>query len=397
MSRPVKSPTRKARSDGPHPFLRGSVWWARIPAKRPPAKQRSLGTSDRGRAKALCGMLRSFAQQQRWEVLAELAGGTLDLGEVFDRWSRDELSALQAERKAAANDPDLTTYLLGWVDRLTGEGHKTIGKYLVQLRTLMPEGEPFPRSRFRRAEIRTWLDRQRPKTRNRYRAAASSFAEYLLELEVLEVNPVRLVRAAPASAPRVRFLSVPEGAATLDALPEPHSALHALLLATGADVGATLQVRMRDVDEAKGEILIRGTKTHDRERTRRLLHPWAAERFWRYYRGRAKIGAALLFDLWDESDPRGLAKAKDRTLHALQAALSAVKVGDYATKDHRHTFAVHALKDGYSYGVVAYQLGHADTTLVHRVYGKYVPEAADYTRRTAVTALEPMRPASGAG
>ena len=388
--------TRKPRGEGPHPFLRGATWWARIPAKRPPAKQRSLGTTNKARAKALCGMLRTLAQQQRWDVLAELAEGTLDLAETFDRLSRDELVAMQAERKAAANDCDLTQYIKPWQERLRSEGHKTIDTYVRQLRTLMPEGAPFLRSRFRRSEIRVWLDTQKPKTRNRYRAAASSFAQYLLELEVLDSNPVRLVKAAPAGAPRVRWLTIPEATAVLDALPEPHKALHALLMATGADVGAALYLRVRDVDMAKGEVLIRGTKTHDRERTRRLLHEWAAQRFWAYFRTRAKIGAALVFDLVIEGEPREKFRATDRTLTALQSAAAAVKVTDYTSKDHRHTFAVQALKDGYSYSVVAFQLGHADTTLVHRVYGKYVPEAADYTRRTTVE-TQPTSAATAAG
>jgi integrase len=208
---------------------------------------------------------------------------------------------------------------------------------------------------------------------------------------------VRLVKAAPAGAPRVRWLTIPEATAVLDALPEPYRALHALLMATGADVGAALYLRVRDVDLEKGEVLIRGTKSHDRERTRRLLHEWAASRFWAYFRTRPKFGAAMVFDIVKAGEPREKYRATDRALTALQSATAAVKVTDYTSKDHRHTFAVQALKDGYSYSVVSFQLGHADTTLVHRVYGKFVPDAADYTRRTTVQADTPASAATAAG
>jgi integrase len=46
--------------------------------------------------------------------------------------------------------------------------------------------------------------------------------------------------------------------------------------------------------------------------------------------------------------------------------------------DARHTYAVNALRAGYRPEVVAHQLGHRDTTLVWKVYGRYIPKAEDY-------------------
>lgn len=92
-------------------------------------------------------------------------------------------------------------------------------------------------------------------------------------------------------------------------------------------------------------------------------------------------------------------RAADRTLYQLKqaCALKDVSITDYSTRDHRHTYAVQALRDGYSYAVVARQLGHGTTALAHKVYGRHVPEAADYTRKTAVTSAPAKRRARGTG
>jgi integrase len=378
----TRKPQRNARASGPHPFQRGRTWWARIPAERPPAAQRSLETSDKKRAQAICAMLRYLADHQRWALLRDLSHRTVSLAALFEAFGRGELAQFEAARLAAANNPDLEPYVAQWHAALEKGGNKSAGKYHAQLRTLMPVGEVFTREEFRRKRVREWLDGVSAKSRNRYRAAASSFAQYLLELEVLDVNPVRLVAAAKESTPRVRWLTESEARAVLEVLPEPHRALHALLMASGADVGSALEVRMRDVDLEREEVLVRGTKTYNRERTRRLLHEWASGPFWRYVKARKAVPSARLFDLIDETSTRPTFDATTGTLAILRDALTAVKVEDYTTRDHRHTFAVHALKVGYTYAVVAHQLGHANTALVHKVYGKYVPEAADYTRRT---------------
>ena len=55
-------------------------------------------------------------------------------------------------------------------------------------------------------------------------------------------------------------------------------------------------------------------------------------------------------------------------------------------RDHRHTYAVRAVKAGTPIGVVARQLGHVNGVLVLKVYGQHVPDegARDKWERIAV-------------
>ncbi len=374
---------RQSRADGPHPFLRGKTWWARIPSKRPPAPQRSLGTPNRARAKAICGMLRSLAHLQRWDLLAGIADGTHELDQVFASWSAGRLAAYEAEHRAAANDPDLEPLVQPWHDHLAGEGHKTVGRYLEQLRTLIPEGAPFRRSQLTKAAVRAWLDSKKPRVRNRYRSAASMFVKHLIEHDIMQSNPVLMVTRAKVPDPRTRHLSPDEGIAVLDKLEGEMRALHALIIASGADVVSACLALRRHVDQAERSVFIDGTKYRTRSRTCYLLHDWAADVFLDYVKTRPADPNARLFTIYDDSKPRAAYEASRAVLLALRAALRACQIVDYTTRDHRHTHAVNALKLGYSYAAVAHNLGHANTALVHSTYGKFVPNKAEFTRRVA--------------
>ncbi|MBC8089611.1 MAG: hypothetical protein H7Z40_20300 [Phycisphaerae bacterium] len=112
-------------------------------------------------------MLRTFANDQQRDLLHSMSCGTLSMADVYQRWSNGDLKEFQAEREAAANDPDLEPYVERWNAILVNGGHKSADKYLSQLRTLITAGSPFLRSAFRRAAIRTWLDGRPAKSRNR--------------------------------------------------------------------------------------------------------------------------------------------------------------------------------------------------------------------------------------
>ena len=57
------------------------------------------------------------------------------------------------------------------------------------------------------------------------------------------------------------------------------------------------------------------------------------------------------------------------------AACLALEIEDYQLRDSRHTFAVRAIRAGASFETVAQQLGHADTSMAVRVYGRFKPTA----------------------
>jgi integrase len=57
-----------------------------------------------------------------------------------------------------------------------------------------------------------------------------------------------------------------------------------------------------------------------------------------------------------------------------RVACQSLEIVDYQLRDSRHTYAVRAIRSGASYEVVARQLGHADTAMVAKVYGRFKPD-----------------------
>jgi integrase len=57
-----------------------------------------------------------------------------------------------------------------------------------------------------------------------------------------------------------------------------------------------------------------------------------------------------------------------------RVACKELEIVDYQLRDSRHTYAVRAIRSGAPYEVVAEQLGHADTIMVARVYGRFKPD-----------------------
>jgi integrase len=324
-------------------------------------------------------MLGALAADGRWGLLADLGKGLIETADLFEPWRSNTLDAWLLTRSQATRDVDLQPLLDAWYRALASERPETAAKYRTQLRTLIPDGTPFRVTQFTKSALRVWLDDKPARSRNRYRAAASSFAAFLVERDVLEVNVARLVRAAKVVPPRMRYLDSAQAQALCAALPEgPHRALHALLLATGADLAGALRVRPEDTLLLRdNQIRLSGTKTYNRDRVRRLLAPWAVPYVQEFF------ATPRTFGLTADDSPDAIAKATGRIKTVLDRALATCGITDYSTKDHRHTFAVQALRDGYSYAVVAWQLGHANTALAHRTYGNHVVHDADYVRRVA--------------
>jgi integrase len=62
-------------------------------------------------------------------------------------------------------------------------------------------------------------------------------------------------------------------------------------------------------------------------------------------------------------------------------ALKALKLEpSYRLHDARHSYAVRQMKDGTDPQIIANNLGHRDTVMLWRVYGKYRPTAHDLAR-----------------
>ncbi len=355
------------------PFPRGRQYWARVPRLGAAPRQRALGTTDLDTAKRICAFLRLMRDRREGFLLDAIADGRAPIGAAYDAYMDVRLDTYIKELREGKDDVDLEPFVAKWVhemERVRKPNADSRRKYEMQVRTFVGTGTPFLRSQFTRKAVRDWLAGLSVGAPNRYRAALSSFTRFLVIEDVLPTNLVRDVPMVKEREPRLRYLSQDEAKALVDALPEPYRALHALMLATAMEVGAALKVRRGDLDFTANTAFARGTKRRHRTRTCTVYHRWMWA--WEIVRAHVKrsgaMGEAHLFAMC--TSPGALAALKD--------ALSPAGLSDYLTRDHRHTWAVQALRDGIALHTVSHQLGHINATMVLNVYGRFVPTAADF-------------------
>jgi integrase len=374
----------------PSPFLRGNSWWARIPRLAAPAVQRPLGVlgaTNRDVALEVCRFLAWCKGRRESFLLDAIAENKTTAGEAHTAYVENRLTTFIVELRDGVTDTDIEPYVMRWQKELTRRkkpNAETRAKYLRQVRTLLIEGTPFRRSAFTKQRIRDWLSSLEIEQPNRYRAALSSFAEYLVFEDVLPGNPVRLVPMAAESEPRTKHLSQLDAKKLIAAF-DPgmkYKALHALMLATGMEFGAARMVDPATITD--NSAFADGTKRAHRRRTVTIPERWQ----WAW-----EIARDEILNYGDGQRPLASISVY-QSARALARALKAAKLDEsYTQHDHRHTWAVQAIRDGIPLHVVAHQLGHRDATMVLKVYGRFVPTSADFRTRSATsTATEQMRP-----
>jgi integrase len=318
--------------------------------------------------------MRQLAGKREWALLDAVVNGESSAGELYDH-AREGAEGLALFR-ARLSDVDLNQYVddwQNWARRRASES--TVARYLVQLRTLIPKDQPFPRSQFTRRAINEALSKlpASGSTARRYHAAWSSFAKYLVEIEVIEANPLRSVTAPRNNPARELYLSLDDSKRLVEAPLEPYRAIAALREGAGVEISAVLKVRKRDVDERSRTVHVHGTKNAWRNRPV-FVEDWA----WPYIAAAAKgkLPDAPLF-----VEPDGHPVTYYRALAAHRAAVKALKLpAGYTMHDARHSFAVRCMKAGLDPQLIANNLGHRDATMVLRIYGKYRVSAADFRR-----------------
>jgi hypothetical protein len=148
----------------------------------------------------------------------------LALGELYDRWRMNDLDGLRVRLA----DVDLEPEVADWRAWLTDQVHPTTAdRYLAHVRTLLPAGQPYPRSAFTAPALAGWLANRRAlvakrkssakrsrrvedsparvlsgSSKRKYLAAVQSFARYLRELGMINHNPARELNHAAGRPPR---------------------------------------------------------------------------------------------------------------------------------------------------------------------------------------------------
>jgi integrase len=384
----------------PSPYRHGNLFWLRVRRSDRRQVKCSTGTSDRRTAVAIGHMVDDLGDRGEQDVLDAVTDRQLAL---LDVWAAYRTDRTVDSIKVTLDDVDLDPLVAEWSRALKAGGLASTEKYTAQVRRLIPEGKRFPRSQFRRKTISEHLAALTLKakqldgtvletpatgsTRNRHRAALRQFGRWLVEREVIEFNPVSDVRSAPENPARTVHYSPAELKALIDALDGPYQALEAIMACTGMEWGAIVRtvnpstgkektpgLRRRDVDVEAKTIHAKGGKNAWRNRTCTVTEM----AFWPIVEAYVKgfTPNALLFD--------GI--REEIALRHHHAAREAAKLPHSTLHDHRHSYAVNAIRRGMPDHLVAAQLGHRDSTLVQRVYGKFAPQQKDFAQYVSGTA-----------
>lgn len=361
--------------------------------------KRSTGTKDRVTARAIDRMIEVLGPEGKhaWDVLETVTSTPprWTLSELWRRWmavpsrvdetSGDPIEPSVDERikalRAQLQETDLAVLVDDFYKVLTGPAggiaEDTADHYVAAIRTLIPEGKPFYKSQLTPAALTTWLEKMEkvaPATVRKRGDGMRRFTKWLKGRGILEQDPMRDIKLPAAGAPRVLFLDTKDAKRLADAQPGQYRIYSALLAGTGIEVSVALQLRKRDVDERTREIRAAGTKTHARDRIVRVAE-WA----WPYVKEilKGKMPDAPLFD---EIPHRWAAQeAHQDAVDALLEKKFTIYRG-YTMRDHRHTWAVRAVRSGWPLEAVSRQLGHANTVLVAKVYGRFQPTQQERDR-----------------
>lgn len=351
-------------------------WKARV--RHPDRRSKVCGcdTTSREIARQMESWARQLYADRNLTVLDAILSGRVTLPRAFDQ--RHNLDALMVD----LSDVNVEPYVQRWfaAKSASRKGAGSADKYLTQVRTLIPAGKAFPRSRFTAQAVRAHLkalDVGEP-TRNRYKAALSSFAAFLVDEGVIERNPVRDVVGWPEGEGRIVYYERDQAKALIAALPQPFQAIEALMCGAGLEWQAVAALKARDVDLEAMQVTAHGGKTRWRNRRCRIVEPWTAPYIRPALEGKFPNQPVFDVSVW-------------QTLAAHKEAVKRLGLPATTLHDWRHTHAVLMLRSGHKPAVIAHQLGHRDTNLVWTRYGRFAVDDRDYEVTQPVTRVRAKR------
>jgi integrase len=320
-------------------YKRGGVWWQWDPVT---GKRKSTGYKDRKAA--------GLYHRRRQRLAADPAHAAAEASLIKD-WAAKVLEQKRSHKSAGT--AAFYSHKLGHIVRVFGEG--------ATMSAITPDSVD--------ALVKQRLAEG---------AAPNSVAKDLTALFQIckmakrsgayagDVHTLRPTDFSPEYVPRDRWLPPQELFALLCALPPARAAHVALIVATGARLSEALKVRPDDVDCERWLVRLRGTKTARADRTvpvpeermRRLLLaalPWLPVVQWGNMTRDLELGCTKA----------GIAKA--------------------SSNDLRRTCGSWLIQAGVEASLVARILGHADSRMVERVYGRMRPEHIGRVARSQIS------------
>ncbi|MDB4915655.1 MAG: integrase [Gemmatimonadetes bacterium] len=321
---------------------------------------------------------------ERAELLELLVGPKprpITLREAYEKDLAGELTDWMAQHAKTAADIDLHPFVTAWHRQKVAskKGAGMADQYLRQLRALYPEKEPFALSLWTRKGLKARLEALEIQdgSRNRYKAAASSFCETLLDAELVELNIARTIRGWPENAHREVWYTMEDARRLIPAMDAPFRGHSAILAGFCMEMGALKRLLVGDV-LAKAEPVkahCRGTKRSWRDRWVPLVHemewllPFIEEAI------ADKHPEALVFQARDWEHLESQHGTADRM--QIRAVGEDVQ-GQHNLHDWRHSHAVWLAQHGYPSSIGQHHLGHKDATMYNKIYANHRPDAHDY-------------------
>ena len=177
------------------------------------------------------------------------------------------------------------------------------------------------------------------------------------QYDLIEDNPAEKLDFVKHTRKKGRALTTDEQTRFVNSLEnEPTRELWLFYLLSGCRCGEALTVLWQDIDEKRGRIFIRGTKTENAQRYIPLF-PQIAE----------------LFQNKEKENERIF----PYTMRAVKCAFDRIrkKCGiQFRIHDLRHTFATRCLENGISTKTVAKWLGHKHTSTTEEIYSHLLTE-----------------------
>lgn len=176
--------------------------------------------------------------------------------------------------------------------------------------------------------------------------------------------------------PRDRALTVDEVLALCAELGPDRAAQVCYAVATSAELGALERAERGDYRKEEGLVYVRGTKRETRDRQVPVVLPACADLL-AFALEHAQGKKSSLFRPWRMN------------WRDLKAACERAKIPTCTLNDLRRTFAHWHLAAGCAFEDVARAMGHVDTTMLQRVYGRVRPEELRARMARGVAPLVP--------
>lgn len=326
---------------------------------------------------------RKGKRYERVDILDGLLGKRFTLPEAVDAANAGALDRLLEDRPEHRDEIDLAPLVDAWLaDKAKARrGAGQVDTYRKQLAVLFPE-RPLYLSMFTRKHVWAKLDALTvdAPTKNRYRAAASSLAKFLVKRELLETNFVRDIGGYGENDPREVYYEIDDAKKLIVGLAQPYAAIAAAALGFCMEWVAIDTLLVGDVVLTTDPVTarVRGTKRSWRDRVVPLVPElaWILDSLKPALAG--KLPSALVFDAVPEWRALDVQRATATALGL--TAIGEDDFGQHSLHDWRQTHAVALLRWGYNEQIAADHLGHKDTSLVRTNYGKHRPTKHDYAK-----------------